>query len=66
MLLEEVLHNWGRVHLDIIFKIFSNWLSVGSNQSENTLVLEQGSRSSYWARLWSSLAEVLGEGPEQW
>lgn len=51
MLLEEVLHNWGRVHLDVIFKIFSNWLSVGSNQSENTLVLEQGSRSSYWARL---------------
>lgn len=58
--LEEVLYNWGGINSEVIFKIFNNWLSLHTNQSEETLVLEQGSRCPCWAGSWRSLAEYWG------
>lgn len=51
------MYNWGRINSEIIFKIFNNWLSLDTNQPEETLVLEQGFRCPCWADLWESLAE---------
>lgn len=40
MLLEEMLHNCRGVNSEVIVNICNNWFSLGSNQSEQILVLE--------------------------